>query len=268
MKIAKRESKHGLLLSAGFPMKELDRYLGILIDNNKSIGIVDQTGTDHLSSSKRLTRSITRIISPGTVLSNTTSENSFLLSLKESNSSLAIAWADITTAEFYISNTTNLYESLLKIAPKEVLIATDLFISRPDLYKQCLRASLLLGFKLTENNVKQLILDLPINQDFKSLINPSKNSNNFDSIQVYAATHILAYISKMFPLLNYTTHFQSPTAFTKDKMILDGSVLRTLELTQTIDGLKTNTLFKSIDRTTTASGSRLLLSRLSKMHNE
>lgn len=228
-----------------------------------SVGIVDQTGLDRLSSSKKLTRSITRIVSPGTLITDTQNENSFILSIHELNGDLALAWADITTGEFFISKTIDLYDSLLKIAPREVLIESILKDSRPDLYMESYRASTFLGFKLTENEVNTLT-DKLSKPYFQKFILSSKESYQFNSNQVNAGSHILSYIAKMFPLLDHATHFQLPTIFNKETMLLDGTVLNTLEFTRTMDGTKISTLFKSLDKTLTAAGSRLLLSRLSK----
>ncbi|KAJ3319771.1 hypothetical protein HDU76_000453 [Blyttiomyces sp. JEL0837] len=123
---------------SGFPIFALNRYLEKLLANGKTVAIVDQVGKDSVSPGKNFKRAVTRIVTPGTNLhdlNENLKENSFLMVVCDSFSSkesskdeLGIAWADVSTGEFVMSETRvgDLAGDLLRVDPKEILVSRNL----------------------------------------------------------------------------------------------------------------------------------------------
>lgn len=262
IKLITRKFKRGLVRSAGFPVKEAERYINILVANNKAVGLVDQIGKDSQSLSKREIRGLVRIFSPGTLISQESlTENVFLLAIHASERNVSCAWADITTGEFECASISNISDTLLKVSPKEVLIDQQLESTHEQLFDELLKLSSSLGFKLTVRKSKVS------SHSFSDFIK-SKSQEKFveyDSHQKKSGSMILDFVAEMFPGLDSTRNFNVPRHQISNSMILGGSVLKTLELSMNMDGGVKNTLIHTLNKTQTAAGSRLFKSRISNI---
>ncbi|KAJ1910377.1 MutS protein 1, partial [Mycoemilia scoparia] len=128
----------------GFPIRSLDRYLDILvIRNGLSVALCQQFPTEH---NRSFVRRVTRIISPGTLIThsylNDSGEHHYLLcvtSLTLDNdtksqdtthsdpNSLGLAWIDLATGDFMTlaTNPDDLPAHLARIRPIELLLCKD-----------------------------------------------------------------------------------------------------------------------------------------------
>lgn len=117
LRIAKKKLKNEVIKFAGFPVGKAKEYIELLLRNNITVAIADQTGKDMSSKTKLFVRNVTRIITPGTLLADDdfeAPENNFLLSIEISdlgtNSDMksqpvGLAWVDVSTGEFYLAET-------------------------------------------------------------------------------------------------------------------------------------------------------------------
>jgi DNA mismatch repair protein MutS len=98
---------------AGFPVVKAKEYIELLMRNNITVAMADQTGKDVASKTKLFVRNVTRIITPGTVLADDdfSAENTFLLCVEFpdftdsewKSKTLGLSWVDVSTGEFYLS---------------------------------------------------------------------------------------------------------------------------------------------------------------------
>ena len=112
----------------GIPWHAADNYFARLVKSGVSVALAEQMETPEEAKSrghKQIERKVVRVITAGTL----TDDN--LLSPKKSNFLVAVAptqnqgWnfsgCDISTGEFFIGETTNLFDDISRIAPAEVI---------------------------------------------------------------------------------------------------------------------------------------------------
>ena len=111
----------------GIPHHAAENYIARLVKSGKKVAVCDQV--DVSSAEKKIfDRKITRIITPGTLVVEGMSEeasNSYILSLYVKDGMYGLAYADISTGEFYvteIAGTDRLFPEIYKIAPVETIL--------------------------------------------------------------------------------------------------------------------------------------------------
>ena len=136
-------------LLAGFPSYILKKYVDILVDQNYTVVLCEQ-----VTPPPKPKREITEIISPATYIDvQQNSNNNFLMSLYFSTGSTknkntfitaSISWIDINTNKTFIFETTeqdtiinieDVNKTILSNKPSEIIIFTDLSISKNDSMK-------------------------------------------------------------------------------------------------------------------------------------
>ncbi|MBN2891038.1 MAG: DNA mismatch repair protein MutS [Bacteroidales bacterium] len=110
---------------AGFPYHSLDTYLPKLIRAGQRVAICEQL-EDPKATKSIVKRGVTELITPGVTLNDNAlenKENNFLACVSMSKQSAAVAFADVTTGDFYTAEGTYDYISKLlsSFRPKEVL---------------------------------------------------------------------------------------------------------------------------------------------------
>ncbi|KAJ3097758.1 DNA mismatch repair ATPase msh1, partial [Physocladia obscura] len=142
---------------AGFPMSSYERFVNLLLESGRPVAIVEQGEKDLISPSKSYLRSITRFITPGTPLlqssvdvdsieeniRDTDRANCFLLAISTSPSStfdtgandklssslpIGLSWTDISTGEFFVYESTlgSLASDITRISPMEIVASSNL----------------------------------------------------------------------------------------------------------------------------------------------
>lgn len=117
----------------GIPWHAADNYFARLVKSGTSVALAEQMETPAEAKArghKQIERKIVRVITAGTL----TDDN--LLSPKKSNFLVAIAptetseysfsGCDISTGEFFIGQTTSIFDDIFKISPAEIIYPEDL----------------------------------------------------------------------------------------------------------------------------------------------
>ena len=236
---------------AGIPYHAVDNYLSRLIEKGYHVAICEQVGEQ--PSKGIFPRKVVRIVTPGTVVEEGLlpgDANNYLASVILDQGLAALAYADITTGEFAVTELPleSLRAELTRLHPAEILhpdsqnFLDDSIGSHPtpwpawrfesgkceDVLLTHFRASALDGFGLKEQN-----------------------------LSIRAAGAILQYIKETRPAaLELLTGLRvySLTEF----MTLDAATRRNLELTETLRGDIKGSLLSVLDHTVTPMGKRLM----------
>ncbi|MEI7579749.1 MAG: DNA mismatch repair protein MutS [bacterium] len=249
---------------AGIPYHALNQYLPKLLKAGYKVAIGEQM--EAAEPGKLVARSITRVITPGTILDErflTANENNYLACLfllkHRQNFSWGLAFCDISTGEFKVLEVVGNNETEI---PREILI--ELFRLKPA--EIIIPRSVLSDFKKIREKNLQIKEDIDFNlqeaervllQGFKV-----KSLKGF-GIETLPAAIIAAGVMYTYLKDMQKTGLENLTSisqlFTRDYMLLDQYTIRNLEL---IDPIQTNspskTFFDAINYCATAMGQRLL----------
>ena len=120
---------------AGVPYHSAASYISRLVSKGYKIAICEQT-EDPKAAKGIVKREVVRIVTPGTVIDVDTLDarsNNYLMSITASEGKFGIAYIDITTGEFKVTETENdkdcmkIINELNKIEPKEVLTTASFY---------------------------------------------------------------------------------------------------------------------------------------------
>ncbi len=261
---------------AGVPLHAVDTYVGRLIARGYKVAICDQISEP----GRRLVeRAVTRILTPGTLSEPglvPPRQNNYLASvaLSRDGTAAGLAYVDVTTGEFAVTNLPNgslpaaLEAELHRLRPVECLVA-----ERPDKKPSHDQA------ETTERKPAEsrapfalppgaALTTLPA-AAFEPETSAERLCRHFGvrTLEAYgcaglplaiaAAGAILAYLEKMNPaLLRLLIGLR--TYATDTYMILDGHTQRNLELLEGARGGLKGSLLSVLDQTRTAMGGRLL----------
>ncbi|MDB9416770.1 DNA mismatch repair protein MutS [Microcystis aeruginosa] len=262
----------GRVAMTGVPHHALERYSRLLVEKGYAVAICDQVedSTEAAAEKRLVERAITKLLTPGTLTDEgmlNAKKNNFLAAVVITGENWGLAYADISTGEFYTtqaSDLTSLRLELSRLQPSEILFpinSPDLnCILRPgeksDHLPPCLPDSFCYSlrpqniFTLTEAKNRLLIT-------YKMRSLEGMGCEHLP-LAIRAAGGLLEYIedtqkANQVPLQPLKTYSIS------EFLILDGQTRRNLEITQTVrDGSFYGSLLWAIDRTCTAMGSRAL----------
>ncbi len=246
---------------AGIPYHAAENYLSRLIDKGYHVAICEQVGEQPAKGI--FPREVVRVVTPGTVIEPgllNSDENNFLASARIEGSRLSVAYTDITTGEFSVTEIesndplTDLRSELARLNPAEILIPESLKLnsaysghitSVPDWRFETGRCRESLLRKMEVSTLEGYgIENLPLAIQTSGVI-----------IQYLEQTQPSA-ISMLKGLSTYNT-----TEF----MMLDSATRRNLELTETIRRSNTQgSLLSILDRTITPMGHRCVRQWVSK----
>ncbi len=244
---------------AGFPFHSLDTYLPKLVKKGYKVAVCDQTESPEEAKKagrKIVNRDITEITTPGITLSEKLLEhkrNNYILSIHWAKDRIGIAFSDISTGEFGLSETheKTLPSFLASIQPSEILVTTKLKNKLPDEVKH---------FNITyiEEWVYEGDYGYKILTDhFKTHSLKGFGVEELKTAHVAAGSlmHYMRDTQKA-----YLRHLRRLYAYESNEfMSLDPATKRNLELTASLqEGGVDGTLISIMDRTCTAMGGRLL----------
>jgi len=262
--------ENGKIAMAGIPAKALQNYMQKLLVSGHKVAICEQM--ENPAEAKGIVRrEVTRTISAGTIIEQEyldSNKNNYILSLiiDESKNIFGLAYADITTGEFKItqSNINNLEREITRIEPVEILCKSK---------KQEIKA-----FQI----VPELTADIPktIKDNFNcttvdnsDFLFPNaekiiKSVFNVESLEGFGYPEYKTALMAAGALLTYVKDAQKENMSKFDTikpysienyMSLDYNAQRGLELTATIrDNSLKGSLLNSINKTCTPMGARLL----------
>ena len=120
---------------AGVPFHSADSYITKLVSKGYKVAICEQTEDPKIAKGI-VKREVVKIITPGTVVdveALDAKSNNYLMSILKIENKLGIAYIDITTGEFKVTEVekdddfVKLFNEINKIEPKEVLVTEDFY---------------------------------------------------------------------------------------------------------------------------------------------
>lgn len=120
---------------AGVPYHSANSYIAKLVSKGYKVAICEQT-EDPKAAKGIVKREVVKIITPGTIIdvdSLDSKSNNYLMSIKVTENKIGIAYIDITTGEFKVTEINEdteymqLFSELNKIEPKEVLLTSSFY---------------------------------------------------------------------------------------------------------------------------------------------
>lgn len=244
---------------AGFPFHSLDSYLPKLVKKGYKVAVCDQTESpDEAKKAGRkiVTREVTEITTPGVTLSEKLLEhkrNNYIVSLHWTKDRVGVAFSDISTGEFGLSEVSErqLDSLLAAIQPSEVLVSSKLKNKLEDEF---------LKFNIT--HIEDWVYEgdygykiLTEHFEVHSLKGFGVEELKTAHVAAGSLMHYMQETQKA-----YLRHLRRLYAYESNEyMSLDPATKRNLELTASIqDGNVEGTLISIMDKTCTAMGGRLL----------
>ena len=248
----------------GIPYHSVEKYIARLIDKGYKVAICEQM-EDPATAKGLVARDITKIITPGTLTEQSMlqeDKNNYIMCVSKAQNKLGIAYADISTGEFYVQElessdiAARFKNELNSISPNEVVYnsaqaADDSFAPIKDSFAN-IYSTPYYDWCFSYKNAY-----LKLNQHFGT-----DNLNGFGIENMHAviiaAGALMEYI--------YETQRSSVKQITSmkikhssDFMYMDAFTRRNLELTENIRTKgKKGTLLGLLDKTKTAPGARML----------
>ena len=255
----------------GVPVHAAEEYLHKLIGLGHRVAVCEQT-EDPSEAKKRgskavVRREVVRLVTPGTITEEKLldpSSSNFLATLArvrtgEDKSQMAVAWIDISTGSFRVTETEadQLGALISRIEPRELVLSEKLH-QEEDIRQRILLDERALTLESPTFFDSQLGVErLKKNFGVKTL----DGFGSFSKAELAAAGAALAYVEKTQiqerPALMFPSQEDTDTS-----MFIDAATRANLELTRTLSGEKRDSLLHAIDRTVSGAGSRLLAERM------
>jgi len=254
-----QKSSHGSSYPmAGVPVDDLTPYLKALVERGYRVAVADQYETEDGHA-----REITRVVSPGTLLETTDADARYLATVVASQERYGLAFADVTTGQFHVTtveSADDLLTTLYRFAPVEILPGPEVRNDDDLLERLRERTDATLTLHTTEAFAPGRARHR-VREQFGA---GALESVGVDAdVAVQAAGAVLAYVDDTGQgVLASMTRLQAHGS--GDHVELDATTQRNLELTETMQGDRSGSLFETIDHTVTSSGGRLLKSWLQR----
>ena len=259
---------------AGFPFHALDTYLPRLVKKGYKVAVCDQTENPEEAKKagrKIVEREVTEITTPGVTMSDKLLEhkrNNYIASLFWSKEAIGVAFSDISTGEFGLSEVSEsqLNSLLAAIQPSEILVQAKLKNKLPQNF---------IRYNITYIDDWVFEGDYGYNiltDHFKTHSLKGFGVSELKTAHI-AAGSLLHYMKETQKA--YLRHLRRLYAYESNEfMSLDPATKRNLELTASLqEGGVEGTLISIMDKTSTAMGGRLLrywimrpLKRLKPIH--
>ena len=132
---SRNKEKNADVPLAGIPFHSADSYITKLVSKGYKVAICEQT-EDPKTAKGIVKREVVKIITPGTVVdveALDAKSNNYLMSILKVDNKLGVAYIDITTGEFKVTEVekdddfVKLFNEVNKIEPKEVLVTEDFY---------------------------------------------------------------------------------------------------------------------------------------------
>ena len=252
---------------AGIPAHSLDNYVSKLLAHGKKVAICDQAET--AQAGRLVRRQLTRILSPGTTLAANqleASRNHYLCSLTLDAHGLHAAWLELSTGEFRVAtdvHIANLLPVLTALDPAEILVvegALARWAAAPHeqievhaLHAFCTGrlCTELSGYHFETATGAKTVMDTlgVLNLQGFGLAQTHSALGPAGAMVFYATENLCAKPENLRGLQEYRS---------AGTLLLDPATLRNLEIFASVRGTREASLLGAINRTTTATGARLL----------
>ena len=242
---------------AGVPYHALEPNLAKLVKNGHNVAIVEQLEDPKLAKGL-VKRGVVRIVTPGMMIDQGLLDdktNNYVMALTIHGDSLACAFCDISTGEFFAVPATveQLSTVVSRFNPAECIVPVSLGVN-VDIIDLLKKQNVIVQKRLDETfahgRAHKLLLE-----HFKL---KSIEGFGLEGLTVAASGALLSYIIDT-QKTNLSYINKITVAHLGNTMILDGQTIRNLELFKNIrDGSTRGTLLSVVDQTKTSMGSRLL----------
>ncbi|QDZ39797.1 DNA mismatch repair protein MutS [Euhalothece natronophila Z-M001] len=262
----------GRVPMTGVPHHALERYTALLVEKGYAIAVCDQVeDAAQAAAEKRMVeRQITKLLTPGTLTEEGmlhARRNNFLAAVVIAGQHWGLAYTDISTGEFYTTQSQNLETlslELQRLHPSEILIPTNApdigSMLRPGETSDSIPEFLPDSFCYTLRSQTQFSAGEARNQLLTYFRVSSLEGMGCTNLPlgIRAAGGLLFYIEET--QKNHQVPLQTLKTYTlSDYLILDQQTRRNLEIVQTVrDGTYHGSLLWALDRTCTAMGGRAL----------
>ena len=250
----------------GIPFHAADTYIAKLVSLGEKVAICEQL-SDPVAGEKLVKRDVVKIITAGTVTNNELIDervNNFLCSAFVKEDKFALAWADITTGEFFVRNFINanaiseFLDTLVRLSPVEIIAnkeCSQIFADAPLVVHGVLPK--FNAFTESEFNLNNARATLEKQMNTLTL-SPFGIENDNESICAAGALIAYLYETQKHALVNINFIKKENV---NDFMMLDVNAIRNLELVKTLrDGKRYGSLLWLLDKTKTSMGARKLQS--------
>ncbi|HHK5578435.1 TPA: DNA mismatch repair protein MutS [Neisseria cinerea] len=241
---------------AGVPFHAAEQYLARLVKMGKSVAVCEQVGEVGAGKGP-VERKVVRIVTPGTLTDAAfleDKETNRIAAVNADKKNVAIAWASLQSGEFKTKLTTadKLADELARLQAAEILLPDGK--SLPD------------GFQTTSANITRLNSWQFAADAGAKLLTEYFGCQDLHGFGLDGKEHETA-VGAAGALLNYIRltqnlmpqHLDGISLETDSQYIgMDAATRRNLEITQTLSGKKSPTLFSILDGCATHMGSRLL----------
>ncbi len=250
----------------GVPYHAADEYLAKLVDAGKKVAICEQLeDPSKVESGKMVERGIIRIVTPGTQTNGAYMDekaNNYLFCIALGKERCGVSWCDITTGHFYakrykdISGFGELSDDLVRISPAEIICNAG-------------AVDRLSTISVVEHGVVPKIVGYD-NEKFDLVKSENAIKGHFgdDATEKFGISGKIEIISACGALLAYLEETQMNSLanikeitveLDDERMILDSSAIRNLELVRTMrDNKRFGSLLWLLDKCSTSMGARNL----------
>ncbi|WP_254279856.1 DNA mismatch repair protein MutS [Haloarcula marina] len=259
LKVSQKSSHGSSYPMAGVPVADLTPYVSALVERGYRVAVADQheTADGHA-------REITRVVTPGTHLETGDASAQYLAAVVRHSSrdgdDYGLAFADVTTGQFQVTqldaaDVGAVLTELYTFAPAEVLPGPDLRNDDDFLDRLAERSDAAVTLHASASFEPGRARHR-VRQHFGAETLDSVGIAD-DDAAIAAAGAVLAYVEETgVGTLAAVTRLQAYGA--REHVALDATTQRNLELTETMQGDKSGSLFDTVDHTVTAAGGRLL----------
>src|SRR5262245_32473054 len=250
----------------GVPVHSHEAYLSRLIRQGFKVAVCEQV-EDPAEAKKRgaksvVERAVVRVITPGTLTEDALLDarsHNYLAALAEAQGELALAWLDLSTADFAAQalRVDQLAAALARLAPGELLMPDRL------LARDAVKAA------VAEWNA--VLTPLPSarfdSDNARKRLQTAFNVAALDSFGAFSRAEIAA-CGALLDYVELTQAGKRPALAPPRRQRADGTMeidpatRRNLELVRGLDGRRDGSLLATIDRTLTGPGARLLAERI------
>ena len=265
---ARNKEKGAAIPMCGVPYHAAEGYIARLIQKGFRVAICDQMEDPKLAK-KLVRREITRVVTPGTAMDANlvrSRENNYLAAVARSGTRSAVAYVDVSTGEFRVTelNPLEVPGLLEQLGAREVLFPGDLPLLSGDTTSEA--APRFVRTELEEWIFTQDYADRTLRDHFKLL--------TLDGVGLASRPAAVAAAGAILHYLRDTQraaldHLDRPTYFDRsESMILDAVTVRNLELIEPIFAADATgpqqqaTVLAATDQSLTGMGGRLLRQRL------
>jgi DNA mismatch repair protein MutS len=265
---SRHKEKGAAIPMCGVPYHAAEGYIARLIQKGHRVAICDQVEDPKLTK-KLVRREITRVVTPGTAMDANlvrSRENNYLAAVARSGTRSAVAYVDISTGEFRVTEMepSEVAGALEQLGAREVLFPGDLPLLAAE--DRTGSAPRFVRTELEEWIFTQDYADRTLREHFKLLTLDGCGLAN-RPVAISAAGAILHYLRDTQRAA--LDHLDRPTYYDRaDSMILDAVTVRNLELTEPLFAADATgpqpqaTVLAALDQSLTGMGGRLLRQRL------